>query len=186
MKRYINFTLALGLVVGFWGPVQGASGAPKGGGTLTMGMRKDITVLNPLVRTFSTDERVRDLMFESLLTLDPHGSIQPLLAESWQISNDGKTYTFHLRRGVKFHNGQEMTARDAKFAMDYAMDPKNGAYGVQMLSLVEGIETPDENTLRVSLKKPRATPGISGTSRRRHAIPARGRGYSSRPATKGK
>jgi len=131
---------------------QGAE-APKRGGVLTIAIGKDITATNPLIRTFSIDEVVRDLMFEPLLAVDNRGNIQPNLAQSWEVSGDGKTYVFKLRRGVKFHNGQEMTAEDAKFAMDYTMNPKNGARGYDRLDLVERVETPDKSTLKITLKK---------------------------------
>jgi ABC-type transport system substrate-binding protein len=81
------------------------------------------------------------------------GIIQPNLAQSWEVSGGGKTYVFKLRKGVKFHNGQEMTAEDAKFAMDYTMNPKNGARGYERLDIVERVETLDKNTLKVTLKK---------------------------------
>jgi ABC-type transport system substrate-binding protein len=126
---------------------------PKRGGVLTLAIGKDITATNPLIRTISTDESVRDLMFESLLAVDERGNIQPNLAESWEVSGGGKTYVFKLRKGVKFHNGQEMTAEDAKFAMDYTMNPKNGARGYERLTIVERVEAVDKNTLRVTLKK---------------------------------
>jgi peptide/nickel transport system substrate-binding protein len=129
---------------------------PKRGGTITMAIQKDLVIMNPLVATKSTDKMLRELAFESLLGLDREGRIQPNLAERWDISPDGKVYTFHLRRGVKFHNGQEMTAEDAKFAIDYSMNPSNGAHGYAKLTLVERVETPDPYTLRFTLKAPTA------------------------------
>ena len=92
-------------------------------------------------------------MFEPLLGRDGKGAIQPRLAESVEISKDGKLYTFHLRKGVKFHNGKEMMADDIKFAIDYTLNPKNGAYGLADLDAVEKVEAIDKYTLRISLKK---------------------------------
>ncbi len=135
-------------------PMEAAADAPKSGGTVTMAIRKDLRVLNPLVRTSSTDQSIRELMFESLLTLDEQGRIKPNLAESWKISSDGKTYTFKVREGVKFHNGQEMTAEDLKFAIDYTINPKNSAYGIRLLRAVERAEATGKYTLSIQLKKP--------------------------------
>jgi len=146
MKRYLSLALTLGLLVGLSLPAKGASDKPKRGGTLTMAIRKDIRLLNPLVRTSSTDQSIRELMFESLLTLDEKGRIKGNLAESWKVSDDGKLYTFKVRRGVKFHNGQEMTAEDLKFAVDYTINPKNGAYGVRLLRTVQQAETDGQLT----------------------------------------
>ncbi len=124
----------------------------KQGGTITIGMSKDIQVLNPLVRTISTDQVIRQVAFESLIAVDEQGNMQPRLAESWTVSPDGKSYTFVLRKGVQFHNGQEMTADDAKFAMEYTMEASNGAFGFERLRPVERIETPDRYTLQVTLR----------------------------------
>ena len=150
-----HFLVALlGMVLCFVFPLAGASEEPKRGGTLTMAIRKDLRLLNPMVRTSSTDKSIRDLMFESLLTIDENGKIQPNLAESWKISEGGKLYTFKVRRGVKFHNGQEMTAEDLKFAIDYTMNPKNSGYGIRFLRTVNQVETEGKYTLRMRLKKP--------------------------------
>lgn len=158
MKRYLMIGLALGLLVGLSLPAEGASDKPKRGGTLRLAIRKDLVLKNPLVRTRSTDHLIRHLMFESLLELDHQGRIQPNLAESWEVSKDGKLYTFNLRKGVIFHNGQEMTAEDAKFAIDYTINPKNGASGKRRLNQVKGAEVVGKYTLKVYMKK--ATPSF--------------------------
>jgi ABC-type transport system substrate-binding protein len=128
----------------------------KSGGTLNVGLGQEISHLNPLVSTVGTNTLVRELAFESLLTTDLNGNIQPLLAESWDVASDGKLYTFRLRKGVRFHNGQEMTAADVKFAIDYTLNPRNGAYGLSLLDLVERVETPDPYSVRISLRGPSA------------------------------
>jgi peptide/nickel transport system substrate-binding protein len=144
-------------------PAQAAPAAPRGpdpaakrGGTLTMAIAKDITVMNPLVRTFSTDQSVRELMYESLLTTDEAGKIEANLAESWEVSPDARVYTFKIRPGIKFHNGQELVAEDPKFSIDYTLNPRNGAYGRERVALVERAEALDRYTLRITLKQPSA------------------------------
>jgi peptide/nickel transport system substrate-binding protein len=132
---------------------ESASDQAKRGGTLTVGTQKDLTVMNPLVRTSSTDKYLRQLMFEPLLAHDAKGKIQPFLAESWEISADGRLYTFRLRKGVKFHNGQEMTADDVQFAIGYTLNPKNGAYGLSALDLVERAQSVDRYTLTIAVKR---------------------------------
>ena len=153
MKRYFIYIFTLGLFFSFITVSESASDEPKRGGTLTLAISKRIKLLNPLVRTSSTEKRIRDMMYESLLAIDLKGKIQPKLAEAWDVSKDGKIYTFRLRKGMKFHNGQEVTAKDAKFAMDYTLNPKNGAYGYNLLSQVEGAEVLDRYTLKIYLKK---------------------------------
>ncbi|MGH7844007.1 MAG: ABC transporter substrate-binding protein [Candidatus Binatia bacterium] len=155
-----SFAIAA-LLLWFFGmpaPTDGASAQPKRGGTLTLGITRDMSVLNPLVNTSSTQKRIRDLMFEPLLGIDLKGNLQPRLAESWKVFKDGKLYTFRLRKGVKFHNGQEMTAEDAKFAIDYSMNPKNGARGFAALDVVDRVEASDRYTLNIHMK--RSSPGF--------------------------
>jgi peptide/nickel transport system substrate-binding protein len=137
-------------------PAQSASVQPKRGGTITLATQNDLVIMNPMIRTASTERLMRMLMFDSLIGLDTQGNIQPNLAESWEISPDGKVYTFRLRKGVQFHNGKELTAEDVRFSMNYTMEAKNGAYGFSRLSLVDRVETPDRNVVRVHLKKPTA------------------------------
>lgn len=135
-------------------PAEAASDKPKRGGTLTMAISRDLELMNPLVRTRSTEQSIRDLMFESLLGMDLQGNVQPNLAESWELSRDGRIYTFRLRRKVKFHNGQEMTSEDVKFAIDYSVNPKNVAYGLIKLAVIDRVELADKYTFRIILKNP--------------------------------
>ncbi|MCH6545231.1 MAG: hypothetical protein IH796_04445, partial [Deltaproteobacteria bacterium] len=130
MRRSLMIGLFLSLSFGLALPVESASEKPKRGGTVKLAIRRGPSVMNPLVSTRSSDARIRDLMYESLLGTDAKGNIQPNLAVSWKISPDGKLITFKLRQGVKFHNGREMIAIDVKFAIDYTLNPKNGAYGL--------------------------------------------------------
>ena len=161
MKRYFGIHI-LGLLFFTFSPTaqsaNGAAAEPKRGGTVTLGITRDISVMNPLVDTGSTQKRIRDLMFEPLLGIDLKGYLQPGLAEAWEVSKDGKLYTIRLRKGVKFHNGQEMTAEDAKFAIDYSMNPKNGARGFAELAIVDRAEARDKYTLNIHLK--RSAPGF--------------------------
>jgi ABC-type transport system substrate-binding protein len=147
--------LGILILAWLWLPLQlMAAEPPKTGGKLVFGLEKDITSLNPFVRTQSTDEMVRNLFYEALLDTDPNGNIIPSLAESWNVSKDGLDYTFKLRSGVKFHNGQEMTAEDVKWSAEYSMNPKNGATGLNYLKHVKSVAALDRYTVRFTLKAP--------------------------------
>jgi peptide/nickel transport system substrate-binding protein len=117
-------------------------------------MDRDLVLMNPLIATSANEKWIRELLFEPLLAMDQRGEIHPLLAQSWEVSPDGTTYSFHLRKGVRYHNGQEMTAEDARFALEYTLKPENGAYGRARLSGVERAEALDRHTLRVRLTRP--------------------------------
>jgi glutathione transport system substrate-binding protein len=129
---------------------------PKDGGVLKFGTAKGIKALNPFVNTRSTEHSVRTLLYEPLVIFDEKSEIIPYLAESWTISKDGKSYTFNLRKGVRFHNGSEMTAEDIKWGFDYTLNPKNYAYGREMLNNVASLEIVDSHTVRFNLKNPQA------------------------------
>jgi peptide/nickel transport system substrate-binding protein len=152
MKKSTVFGLSLMVALCVTAALPAWSAEPKRGGTITLAISKELALMNPLVSTSSTEARIRELMFEPLLALDAQGAIQPRLAESWEIAENGKLYIFKLRNGVKFHNGRELTADDVKFAMDYTMNPKNGAYGFDDLRAVQTVEAADKYTLKVHLK----------------------------------
>ena len=93
-------------------------------------------------------------IFEGLTRIGPDGAVQPGLAESWEISDDGKVYTFKLHTGVKFHDGADFSAEDVKFSIDRAMaedsvNPQKGLY-----SAIEKVEVVDPATVVVTLKHP--------------------------------
>lgn len=164
MKYLSIFALNLALLLGFLPSLQSASDRPKQGGTLTLGIRTDLLLSNPFVNQRSTQGRIMDLTFEPLLGIDLRGKIQPGLAESWEVSRDGKVYTFRLRNGVQYHNGQELTAEDVKFSIDYVLNPKNGSMGFLQLVSVERAEVIERHTLRVFMKNfsPGFLPSLTG------------------------
>jgi oligopeptide transport system substrate-binding protein len=109
-------------------------------------------------------------VYEGLIGYDEKNAIRPLLAESWVISPDQKAYTFHLRNGVKFHNGREFVARDVKYTLERALAPEtrsptaaNYLQGIVGLADVisgkakdlKGCELVDDHTVRITLDRPR-------------------------------
>jgi len=88
------------------------------GGDIHVAMDAQPPTLDPQISTTTATKEVARHIFETLFVLDPSYQVQPMLAESYDKSADGLTYTIHLRKGVKFHNGKEMTADDVVASMN--------------------------------------------------------------------
>lgn len=97
------------------------------------------------------DNLVLSNVYDCLLRLEPDGTLTPALAEKYDLSEDGKTYTFYLRKGVKFHDGSEMTAEDVKFTFDYGFE---GPIGAALFPNFESCEIVDDYTVDVHLTAP--------------------------------
>jgi peptide/nickel transport system substrate-binding protein len=93
-------------------------------------------------------------IFEGLTRIDRNGKIVPGLAESWTVSPDGKTYTYKIRSGVKFHNGEPLTAETVKFALDRLIGPDTKVVGKALYTSIDKVEVVDPSTVKVSLKQP--------------------------------
>jgi peptide/nickel transport system substrate-binding protein len=116
-------TLAAGRPLG--AQAQGSQ-TPKAGGTLVSAQTTEATGLDPqLVPAFSRSRR-SPMMYNQLVRFEPDMTPRPELAESWQVSPDGLTWTFKLREGVRFHDGQELTSADVKFTFDRLMEKSPG------------------------------------------------------------
>lgn len=103
------------------------------------------------------DEIVYANVFEGLTRIGPNGEVQPALAESWEISDDGRTYTFKLREGATFHDGTSFEAEDVKFTLERAMaDDSTNAQKV-LFSAIESVEAVGPVTLKVTLEHPQGS-----------------------------
>lgn len=90
------------------------------------------------------------LVFDSLVKIDPTGNIQPSLAESWDISGDGTTYTFHLRRGVTFHDGTPFNSETAELSLQWMSSSQSWG------QFLQSVDTPDDYTVTLKLSKHQA------------------------------
>ena len=131
-----------------------ASQDSRYGGTLVWGVAYKPTIINPVLTIQSVSASLQGLIFNQLIRLNTKGEIEPDLAESWKISEDGLVYTFHLRKGVKFHDGVECTAEDVKFTFDKIIDPKLNSPFRYLFQLVDNFKAVDKYTFGVVLNKP--------------------------------
>jgi peptide/nickel transport system substrate-binding protein len=145
--------LVLAAVLALLLPWHAAAQTPKRGGTLVVGMSQDLPGLDPHPSTSTITYQVLSLVYQGLVDFDRDLKIRPVLAESWTTSADGKTWTFKLRKGVKFHDGRPLTAADVKFSLDRILDPKTAARGRGALSIIESVQVVDPQTVRVHLTR---------------------------------
>ncbi|HKW90497.1 MAG TPA: ABC transporter substrate-binding protein [Methylomirabilota bacterium] len=105
---------------------EAAAQSPKAGGTLVSAQTTEATGLDPQLVPALSRSRRSPMMYNQLVRFDPDMNPTPELAESWETSKDGLTWTFKLRQGVKFHDGQEMTSADVKFTFDRLFEKSPG------------------------------------------------------------
>ncbi|NYE24542.1 ABC transporter substrate-binding protein [Pigmentiphaga litoralis] len=127
-----------------------AGGAPRRGGTLKLALL-GLDTADP--HRHSGSIAVQQVYAETLTSIGDDGTAKPFLAERYDVSEDGKTYTFHLRRNVKFHNGRTMTARDVQANMERVRDKVKSGWLSGAMKLVQTITTPDDTTVVVALSE---------------------------------
>lgn len=124
-----------------------APAAPKAGGAIIIGKVEEPETLNPYITQLVTSIDVLSGIMEGLMDFDTNQILQPQLAESYTVSDDGLTYTFNLRRGVRWHDGQPFTAADVVATWKIIMDPDFAAFSQLGWDKITDIETPDEYTV---------------------------------------
>ncbi|MCD6545032.1 MAG: glutathione ABC transporter substrate-binding protein [Thermotogae bacterium] len=130
-----------------------AGEAPKYGGKVIYTMGTDAkTLLPPHINDSPSGEVARHI-FEGLVEYDEKLNIKPLLAEKWEMSNDGLTYTFYLRKGVKFHDGTDFNAQAVKKTFDFIINGKLRRTNIYKKRIKE-VEIVDDYTVRFHLKAP--------------------------------
>ena len=130
----------------------------------------DPRTLDPALATDVPSGRAVAYVFDGLTRFTPDARLEPALAERWDVSPDGKVYTFHLRRGVRFHDGTPFVARHVVKSFHRVLDPTTKSTGPWVLypvagardfadrkaQSIRGLEAPDDSTVRVTLDQPLA------------------------------
>ena len=127
---------------------------PKRGGTLTIGRNHDADTLYPGRSTGLSAIATNLLLYDGLVLHDFQMKVRPALAERWETSADGLTWTFHLRKNVKFHCGAPLTAQDVKDHFDRWIDPKEAFPTRAKVTSLAETRVVDEHTVVCKLKNP--------------------------------
>jgi peptide/nickel transport system substrate-binding protein/oligopeptide transport system substrate-binding protein len=144
----------------------------KQGGEMTATFKDDLITLDPAIGYDWKNWSVIKSVFDGLMDYKPGTTeLVPDLAESYAVSDDGLTYTFKLRHGVKFHNGREMTAADVKYSLERTCNPATQSPGAGYYGALEGfddfqagkakelsgVQAPDDYTVTIKLSRPDST-----------------------------
>lgn len=127
------------------------AGASEGKEELVFVNYRDIRDLNP--HLYAGEMYAQEMLYETLVNITADG-YEGCLAESWDISDDGKTYTFHIRDGVKFSDGEVCDANAIKANFDAIIENKERHTWLEMMNLLVGVSAPDDKTFVIELSEP--------------------------------
>ena len=163
MRVAKNIVSLVATVAMFAVSVPGVSAdEPVQGGTVVY-LSTKIPSLNPLHSAYEVG-LVTSQIFASLTRMDENNEIAPYIAESWKISEDGKTYTFKIAEKAMFHDGKPVTSEDLAFSFDIVKE--HHRFGPQMFGPIESYEYPDAKTLVVKLSRPHGPLLLAATTPR--------------------
>lgn len=123
--------------------------------TLVVALEKEFNNLDALVAVSGDSLRYGWQLYDTLYGFDQKGNLVPRIATAVDISPDAQLFTYTLRKGVKFHNGVELTSKDVKASVDHILKPENKSTRRPFFApVIESVETPDPYTVRFRLKVP--------------------------------
>jgi peptide/nickel transport system substrate-binding protein len=137
---------------------QQTSDTPRAGGVLTMWIGGDPPNFDVHQNSTYLTQHITAPCYNNLVQYDPLDPqrIVPDLAERWEVSPDGRRYTFYLVKGVSFHDGKPFSSADVKVSLDRMRQPPSGVISIrrEALAAVDDVQTPDASTVVVLLKQP--------------------------------
>lgn len=153
------------------GALAPAGTTPTPGGVLRVATMVNVRALDPALAYDEASTAINDHLFARLVDWDAEGRLQPDLAESFERLRGGKTYVFQLRRGLRFHDGEPLTARDVKRSIERSLHPRTPSPGANLYELIvgfdayrsgkaaelAGVQATDELTVRFDIERPDAT-----------------------------
>jgi ABC-type transport system substrate-binding protein len=173
MKKLLCTTaLVLGLALPALAEAYKPDPNAKPGGSIVVTYKDDVATLDPAIGYDWQNWSMIKSIFDGLMDYEPGTTnLRPGLAESYAVSDDGMTFTFKLRAGVKFHNGREMNAQDVKYSLDRVTNPTTQSPGAGFFGSIkgydaiasgntvdlEGVKVIDDSTVEITLSRPDAT-----------------------------
>lgn len=130
----------------------------EGGGTLVAAQGAEPDRLDPHLTSAFASFQILENVYDTLVQPGDDLTMEPGLAESWEISDDQLTWTFALRSGVTFHNGRDLVADDVVYSYERIMDEETGAPNAFRFASVESVSAPDDSTVEITLTRP--TPNL--------------------------
>lgn len=127
--------------------------ADAGTSQISIGIPQDLNSLDPNKAVGSGTLEILFNIYEGLYKPDSDGNLIPAVASGYTVSEDGKTYTFTLRDGIKFHNGNPVTVEDVKYSIEKCAGNGTGEPLISAFSVIESVETPDEQTIVINLSE---------------------------------
>lgn len=145
MKKYTALLAAAAMAVSLVGGTLGVQAA-AGDTDLTIAMDADVDTLHPSDFSTTVEINILNQIYDTLMYMNPDGEHdpEPRIAESYEISEDGLEYTFHLREDVTFHDGTPLTSADVKFSLEMYMESD---YQSSQVTGLSAVETPDDYTV---------------------------------------
>ncbi|MBI4280548.1 MAG: ABC transporter substrate-binding protein [Armatimonadetes bacterium] len=149
--RYLILVLVAVLLV-----LGGSAASAPARQELVIGNEADVTWFDPIRIQEAPTSLVAGMVYEQLVQRNHEGKVVPSLAEGWKISPDRRTWTFSLRKGVKFHDGSDFDASIVEWAYRRVLDPREASGFRAQFSVIEKITVPDRYTIAFTLKEPNA------------------------------
>tara|TARA_R110002074_G_scaffold92570_4_gene202175 strand:+ start:4438 stop:6027 length:1590 start_codon:yes stop_codon:yes gene_type:complete len=153
-RAFLVSGTALALLPAMTGNLRAQDMTPVDGGILRLAFSADPAGMDPALGPSGMSHVVIEQIYSTLMSLDPDAQPYPDLAESYEVSGDGMQYTFALRKGVKFHNGDDLTAEDVKFTFDRLRAPDSGYAYDSQVATINDVVVVDPHTVRFDLSAP--------------------------------
>lgn len=152
LRKIMVMMLVSVLLVGGVAGCSLKAGSKGAGKTLVIGFDRDAEIMDTIKTSWYSDALI--YIHDRLVSRDYNFGYQPGLAEKWDVSEDGLTWTFYLRKNVKFHDGSDFDAEDVKWTIDTIKDPDVGSPFRGDLDAIKEVQVVDEHTVEIILNYP--------------------------------